>query len=278
MITQQRPQKRGFTLIELLVVIAIIAILAAILFPVFQKVRENARRAACESNLKQLGLAEIQYSQDYDELYSGSYRTIGDAADVNARAYWPEVIYPFTKAKALYLCPDGIPPHVDMWGSTDGQGDQYKAYQDTNPDVQFTDYGYNCIQDGGGIGVTNGQDGQGQPLAGIQSPATTILLSETRQNPAAGGTRFGSANTWNTNYTDYSGNFPPTGTPNATTVNWGGLAGDLSDVQPRHTDGLNFLYYDGHVKWKHNSLDNNGNPCDWYLTKPKANGTFPGCQ
>lgn len=63
--------KKGFTLIELLVVIAIIAILAAILFPVFARARENARRASCQSNLKQIGLGILQYAQDYDERYPG---------------------------------------------------------------------------------------------------------------------------------------------------------------------------------------------------------------
>jgi len=91
----------GFTLIELLVVIAIIAILAAILFPVFARARENARRASCSSNLKQIGLAWMQYAQDYDELVAPA--TINGCT---AAAFsWPVLLYPYTKSTQIYTCP-----------------------------------------------------------------------------------------------------------------------------------------------------------------------------
>jgi prepilin-type N-terminal cleavage/methylation domain-containing protein len=91
---------KGFTLIELLVVIAIIAILAAILFPVFAKVREKARQTTCASNLKQLGLAFVQYTQDYDETGPVHTATGGSAIG------WAGELYPYVKSKGLFTCPD----------------------------------------------------------------------------------------------------------------------------------------------------------------------------
>jgi prepilin-type N-terminal cleavage/methylation domain-containing protein/prepilin-type processing-associated H-X9-DG protein len=95
---------KAFTLIELLVVIAIIAILAAILFPVFGRARENARATSCSSNLKQIGLAFIQYSQDYDEIYP----IAGGAITWNPTSgglSWMQALYPYTKSEQLYKCP-----------------------------------------------------------------------------------------------------------------------------------------------------------------------------
>ena len=89
---------RAFTLIELLVVIAIIAILAAILFPVFARARENARRASCQSNLKQIGLGIMQYVQDYDDKFPLT-------ASGNAEVYgWGDAIYPYIKNPQVYHC------------------------------------------------------------------------------------------------------------------------------------------------------------------------------
>jgi prepilin-type N-terminal cleavage/methylation domain-containing protein/prepilin-type processing-associated H-X9-DG protein len=114
-------KKRGFTLIELLVVIAIIAILAAILFPVFAKAREKARQAACLSNSKQIGLAVMQYVQDYDEAYP-----VVDWADATPTGpfyspyHWIYMLAPYIKSPKVWLCPSsgqGLNVNCKWWGA-----------------------------------------------------------------------------------------------------------------------------------------------------------------
>jgi prepilin-type N-terminal cleavage/methylation domain-containing protein len=95
--------KKGFTLIELLVVIAIIAILAAILFPVFATAREKARQASCINNEKQIGLAMVQYVQDYDERWPTFIR--GNTFVGGQYYAWEYMIYPYLKSAAVFKCP-----------------------------------------------------------------------------------------------------------------------------------------------------------------------------
>src|ERR687894_511258 len=108
---EERPMSRsyyrktgGFTLIELLVVIAIIAILAAILFPVFAQAREKARQTSCLSNLKQIGTASMMYQQDYDEILlpprRGNY-----AGGINGAMTWDRLMQPYVKNTSLITCP-----------------------------------------------------------------------------------------------------------------------------------------------------------------------------
>src|ERR1044071_7410166 len=97
--------KSAFTLIELLIVIAIIALLAAILFPVFARARENARRASCQSNLKQLALGITQYTQDYDESFPISTTNTATYVAGGPTIGWADGIYPYVKSLQVYQCP-----------------------------------------------------------------------------------------------------------------------------------------------------------------------------
>jgi len=155
--------RRGFTLIELLVVIAIIAILAAILFPAFAKAREAARRSSCSSNLKQIGIGMMQYTQEYDEKFP---RTRIPNVPRGFEYNWAQLLQPYIKSFDLFRCPSN-----PSGGSWMGWGDSVE-----NPfPIRQTPVSYGMNYE---IGENYWTNDQGMSLATIQEPARKILVGE----------------------------------------------------------------------------------------------------
>ena len=285
MIKKSDQRSSGFTLIELLVVIAIIAILAAILFPVFAKVREKARQTQCASNLNQIGLAEVQYVQDYDQNYSGSFRDFSiDGVNPNhPRVSYMEMLYPYTKSAQIYLCPDVASNAHMLNNSANDPNWNPNTYQ------TGTDYSYNGIGGPGwdgkrweqqllGFSNVNGgtYDRAYTTDANVTAPSETIMLVDGASNQNGNS---GYYNLWRTDETDINGTFTAYGADGQDDT-WNGHTDNTGPTPDhRHTDGFNILWYDGHVKFAKNSLKQTprynsttpsaGSPYYWYIQKPQ---------
>ncbi len=243
-----RGKSQGFTLIELLVVIAIIAILAAILFPVFAKAREKARQITCASNEKQLGLGFLQYTQDYDESLPTTH--FGNPQG------WAGQIYPYVKSTGIYKCPDDPTQPVTSGGVT----------------AVPVSYSLN--------GALQGPGNSGMLLPIFVAPASTILLLETIGSVVV----VTQPDEGSANYTTdpVGGWLSPTADGEYVGGKWGGgsqtyvtgvMGGPNGPMATRnitsvavHTDGANYLAADGHVKY----LKPGQVSCGWQAYSPTA--------
>jgi len=276
---QKSRQRHAFTLIELLVVIAIIALLAAILFPVFARARENARKATCQSNLKQIGIGFAMYSQDFDEHYGMGTRTLTDPPS-NACfpqtghfgfQSWMDDIYPYIKSYQLFMCPSGPP-------SINGGATAYAGQSD------LTKYGYGAnglvLPQIYASGVFNNQaactgfiDAAHSPIAlsAINNPSGTMMIGErgtwglpdlTCPNP-----------NFAVGYDPAAATFQPGGA-DYSPVNYIATYGSSPDY--RHNGFGNFLFSDGHVKsFSMTQMGQLTNPASrgYAMTQPATGGS-----
>ena len=212
------PQSRnsGFTLIELLVVIAIIAILAAILFPVFARARENARRSSCMSNLKQIGLGWQQYAQDYDEKVVPA--TINGCT---ATAFaWTVIMQPYLKSTQILVCPS-----------------------DSDSNVSYT---YNIIASRSNPAACSSP----RIIGALPLPAQTpiFLDGEGIKYPNASQTQ-NQAPMFFVNV-GTPGSFSARALTNPANPGAGSIGYNIAgNVTLRHFDGANYAFADGHAKW-----------------------------
>jgi prepilin-type N-terminal cleavage/methylation domain-containing protein/prepilin-type processing-associated H-X9-DG protein len=255
-----KKEKGGFTLIELLVVIAIIAILAAILFPVFSRAREQARKSACLSNLKQLGQAILMYVQDWDEVLPFA---VPACAGPKHRQWWAQ-IYPYTKNASILHCPSSTTP----WTMRTNPG--YAAGFACGGDPYCTELlpgmpaEGNFISYGAPIGIFGGAHcdpvwPSGSPCGGanggrtapLRDPVHTILLADSTIANIAWDACLQDGLIAPIVFANYSSRCPygPCGPFYANFDAALQAIGKSEDAVTRHTGGANIVFLDGHSKW-----------------------------
>jgi prepilin-type N-terminal cleavage/methylation domain-containing protein/prepilin-type processing-associated H-X9-DG protein len=236
--------KDAFTLIELLIVVAIISLLAAILFPVFNRARENARRTACQSNLRQMGLATLQYCQDYDDVLPGESTSDQPVPLTGNRVQlWMDLIYPYIKNQQVFMCPN------DLGQAPNGLPSVYR-YATNRTVAPENGYGY------GSYGINRAYSNQRSyahppaadyrygptKLSRLPVPAATIWITDS----------------WSTRFTvgQYGGWDPVIGTvdPYGKALKGGfpflfcGGPTSTCGIVARHLELAPVLFCDGHVK------------------------------
>jgi len=224
--------RRAFTLIELLVVIAIIAILAAILFPVFAQAREKARSASCLSNVKQISLATLMYAQDYDETLPGT--EYGDDTPNSPEYQWADAIASYLKNDGIQQCPSESLKIQRSDPKTDP-----RAGFPNGVILEFTyNYAFNDVKD------VNGEHAGASfaPFASIERPAEVVMLLDgwptaTEPDETLHPERHEIA--WLTGSRNAAKNF-------------------FDDGNPRHTGGFNFAATDGHARWRKRDKKSDG--------------------
>jgi len=236
--------RKGFTLIELLVVIAIIAILAAILFPVFAKVREKARQTSCASNEKQISVALLSYLQDADEKFPCGTHNVGyPGIDPESGQGWAGQISGFIKSGGLFKCPDDP--------TEPGSNESVDSYALNSNLIETT----SNMNTGGPMATPSGINS-----STLTSPAATVMLFEEEGNQADVTNLQGNTNGEFTS-TLGDGLDAPDGTKTTTSYLWTYATGYMgaSSLKPQanvptsavgvHIGGSNFAFTDGHVKW-----------------------------